>query len=142
MSDDQWVKVAQDFLKRSFRDDPDGADELLDPKVTYRVPGTHRLAGTFEGPGAVVGHLQHLRQFTDNTIDVLKWEDWMLGVNHVAALVDVRIEHEGSLLTLRSIFLFAMTADDKIHQIEVFFSDQRAIDRFFPGELLGEEHPS
>ena len=131
MTSDSASAVAQDFFQKCFRGDISSAVELLDPKVTYRVPGSHRLAGTFEGPEAVAGHVRELLSETRHTVDVLQWEDWMVGVNNLAALVDMRVQRHGAIDTIRAIFLIAMSLDDKIRRIEVFFGDQAQVERFF-----------
>jgi len=128
---DNRSTVVQEFFQKCFQGDLSSAVELLDPNVTYRVPGSHRLAGTFEGPKAVTGHLEQLLIETHHTVDVLQWEDWMIGVNNLAALVDLRAQRHGAIDTVRAIFLVAMSKDDKVRRIEVFFSDQAMVERFF-----------
>lgn len=131
MTVDKRSGVAQDFLQRCFRGDISTAVELLDPKVIYRVPGSHRLAGTFEGPRAVAGHVEELLRETHHTVDVLQWEDWMVGVNNLAGLVNVRVQRDGAIGTVRAIFLLELSGGDKIIRIEVFFGNQAEVERLF-----------
>lgn len=131
MTLDNPSAVAQDFLQKCFRGDFSAAAELLDPKVTYRVPGSHRLAGTFEGPQEVAGHFEELLRQTHHTMNVLQWEDWMIGVNNLAGLVNMRVQRDGAIDTFKAIFLITMSRDDKIMEIEVFFSSQAEVERFF-----------
>ena len=131
MTSEKASAIAQEFFQKCFHGDVSSAVELLDPKVTYRVPGSHRLAGTFEGPEAVAEHLEELLRETHHTVDVLQWEDWMIGVNNLAALVHLRAQRQGVIDTVRAIFLIGMSKEDKIRRIEVFFSDQAQIERFF-----------
>jgi ketosteroid isomerase-like protein len=131
MAIDKPSAVAQDFFQKCFRGEISAAIEVLDPKVTYRVPGGHRLAGTFEGPQAVARHVEELLRQTHHTVDVLQWEDWMIGLNTLAGLVRMRAQRRGVIDTFRAIFLVAMSNDGKIKQIEVFFSDQSEVERFF-----------
>ncbi len=128
---DKQSALAQDFFERIFRGDVSGATELLDPTVSYRVAGSHRLAGTFEGPQEVTGPFEELLRQTHNTVNVLQWEDWMIGANNLAGLVDMRVQRDGAIGTLRAIFLVSMSRDDKIRRIEVFFSSQAEVERFF-----------
>lgn len=131
MTRDTPSAVAQDFFQLCFRGDLSAAVELLDPRVSYRVPGSHRLAGTFEGPEAVARHVEELLQLTHHTVDVLQWEDWMTGVNYLAGLVNVRVERDRAIDTLRVIFLLNLSSDNEIRRIEVFFSDQAKVERLF-----------
>ena len=131
MTTEKSSTVAEDFFQKCFRGEVSAAVELLDSKVTFRVPGSHRLAGIFEGPKAVAEHIEELLRQTHHTVDVLKWEDWMIGLNNVAGLVNIRVQREGVIDTFRAIFLITMAESDKIRQIEVFFSDQAKVQRFF-----------
>ena len=123
--------VAQSFFQKCFRGDIAAAVEALDSKVTYRVPGSHQLAGTFEGPEAVAGHVENLLRQTHNTVDVIQWEDWMIGENNLAGLVNLRVQRNRAISTFRAIFLITMSRDEKILSIEVFFNDQAEVERFF-----------
>lgn len=123
--------VAQDFFAKCFGGDVAAAAALLDPEVTYRVPGTSRIAGTFKGPQAVIEHVHELMAMTDNTVNVVQWVDWMIGVNHLAGLVDFGLQRGASLNRVRAILLVEMSAEDLIRHIEVFFSNQANVDRFF-----------
>lgn len=131
MTSDQPSALAQDFFQKCFRGDAAAAVELLDPAATYRVPGSHRLAGTFEGPEAVARHVEELLRQTHHTLDVLQWEDWMTGVNNLAGLVSIRVQRHGVIDTFRAILLVGMSQAGRIKRIEMFFSDQAEADRFF-----------
>ncbi len=55
----------------------------------------------------------------------------MIGVNNLAGLVNMRAQRHRSIDTFRAIFLITMSEDDKIMRIEVFFSNQAEVERFF-----------
>jgi len=131
MPTDTRIATAQEFFQRSFSGDVSSAIEFLDEQVSYYVPGTHQLSGRFEGPEAVAQHLGKLLQLTSGTVDVLQWEDWMLGVNHVAALTHMSVQHRGAIYTFRGVFVITIADDAKIRRIEIFFEDQAAAERFF-----------
>lgn len=131
MTIDRSNAVAQDFFQKCFRGDIASAIELLDPNVTYRVPGSHRLAGTFLGPHAVARHVEELLRETHHTLDVLQWEDWMIGVNNLAALVNIRVQRHGIIDSFRTILLVGMSPGGRIKRIEMFVSDQVEAERFF-----------
>jgi ketosteroid isomerase-like protein len=61
----------------------------------------------------------------------LKWEDWLLGEDHVAALADIRAQADGQVYTGRYLFLVRFDIDDKIADVIVFIEDERAAERFF-----------
>lgn len=131
MPTEQSTEVVHAFFDECFRGLIAPAIERLDPNVVYCVPGSHPLAGSFAGPQAVARHVADLLQLTRRMIDVLKWEDWMIGVNYLSALVDIRVQRPGIVDTLRIVFLVTMSDDDRITGIEVFFSDPAEADRFF-----------
>ncbi len=131
MTTDSRIAAAQEFFQRSFQGDVSSAMELLDEKVTYHVPGGHQLSGDFDGPEAVAQHLGKLLQLTNGTVNVLQWEDWMLGVNHVAALTRMTVQHRGAVQTFRAVFVLEIAEGAKIRRIDIFFADQAQAERFF-----------
>jgi ketosteroid isomerase-like protein len=134
---DSRVKVAADFFQKVFGGNVSAARELLDPHVVDVVPGTHALSGVFQGAHAVAAHLSTFLRLTEDPIDVLKWEDWMAGVDNVAGLAKIHLQREGQQHDFRVIFLVSLTESDgilRISRIESFYSDQAAFDRFFSVE--------
>jgi ketosteroid isomerase-like protein len=131
---DSRVTAVQDFFQKFFGGNVSAACDLLDPHVVDVVPGTHGPSGVFQGAQAVAEHLSTFLRLTEDPIDVLKWEDWMAGVDNVAALAKIHLQREGQQHDFRVIFLVAVTEHDgrhRISRIESFYSDQAAFDRFF-----------
>ena len=131
---DSRVTVAQDFFQKFFGGDVAAACELLDPQVVEVVPGTHTPAGVFQGAQAVSAHLSTFLRLTEDPIDVLKWEDWLAGIDNVAGLARIHLQREGQQHDFRVIFLISVTGDTgrhRISRIESFYSDQAAFERFF-----------
>jgi ketosteroid isomerase-like protein len=134
---DARVTVAEDFFQNIFGGNVAAACDLLDPQVVDVVPGTHAPSGVFEGVQAVAAHLSTFLRLTEDTIDLLQWEDWMVGVDNVAGLAKIHLQREGQQHDFRVIFLVTVTEDDgrhRISRIESFYSDQAAFDRFFSVE--------
>jgi ketosteroid isomerase-like protein len=134
---DSRVTVAQEFFQKFFGGNVSAACDLLDPHVVDVVPGTHAVSGVFQGAQAVAAHLSTFLRLTEDPIDVLKWEDWLAGVDNVAALAKIHLQREGQQHDFRVIFLVALTEHDgghRISRIESFYSDQAAFDRFFSVE--------
>jgi ketosteroid isomerase-like protein len=124
------IRNVQQFLDECFHGAVAAAAAHLEPNVVYRVPGEHKLAGVFEGPDAVVAHLGALLEITHNSIDVFKWEDWLVGDSHIAALAHIRLQKPGVVLVSKFIFLCVLSKSGKIAEVEVYFSDPRSVDRF------------
>ncbi len=134
---DPRVTVAQDFFQKFFGGNISAASDLLDPQVVDVVPGTHAGSGVFQGVQAVVAHLSAFLRLIEDPVDVLKWEDWMAGVDNVAGLAKIHLQRVGQRHDFRVIFLISVTEDDgrhRISRIESFYSDQAALDRFFSVE--------
>ena len=134
---DPRVTVAEDFFQRFFGGNVLGASDLLDPEVVDVVPGTRAGSGVFQGVEAVVAHLSAFLRLIEDPVDVLKWEDWMAGVDNVAGLAKIHLQRVGQMHHFRVIFLVSMTDDDgrhRISRIESFYSDQAALDRFLSVE--------
>jgi ketosteroid isomerase-like protein len=131
---DSRVTLAEDFFQKFFGGNVSAACELLDPQVVDVVPGTHAASGVFQGAQAVAAHLSTFLRLTEDPIDVLKWEDWMAGIDNVAGLATIHLQREGQQHDFRVIFLVSVTEDKGLHRIsrlESFYSDQAAFDRFF-----------
>ena len=107
------------------------ATPLLSPHVVYRVPGHHVLAGSFSGIDEVVTHLMALADRSGGTFNAFKFEDWLVGENDVAVVVDAHMQGHGATLTERIIFLFGFDGSDHINEISVFFQNEDSIERFF-----------
>jgi len=84
------LAIAQAFVLHLGHLDVEQVAKLLSPTVTYRVPGSYGLAGTFHGPDEVTRHLMALAERTRGTFDAFKWEDWMVGQDYVSILADIR----------------------------------------------------
>ena len=67
------------------------ACDLLDPQVVDVVPRRRAPSGVFKGVQAVAAHLSTFLRLTEDPIDVLKWEDWLAGVNNVAGLAKIHL---------------------------------------------------
>jgi ketosteroid isomerase-like protein len=131
---DPRVSVAEDFFQKLFGGNVLAASDLLHPQVVDIVPGTHSGSGVFRGVQAVVAHLSAFLRLIEDPVDVLKWEDWMAGVDNVAGLARIHLQRAGQMHDFRVIFLVSVTEDDgrhRISRIESFFSDVAALDRFF-----------
>jgi ketosteroid isomerase-like protein len=131
---DSRVTLAENFFQRFFGGNVSAACDLLDPQVVDVVPGREAASGVFQGAQAVAEHLSTFLRLTEDPIDVLKWEDWMAGVDNVAGLATIHLQREGQQHDFRVIFLVSVTEDDglqRISRIESFYSDQAAFDRFF-----------
>ncbi len=124
------MAIAQQFLVLVGHRDVDQGIELLSPNAKYHVPGVHALAGTFSGRDEIMRHLMNLFDRTGGTFDAFKWQDWMLGEQHVAALAHVHINAKGQMYKARHLFLVRFDGHDKIDEITVFFEDQRSAERF------------
>jgi len=131
VSAQEQVSIAQDFFQKCFHGDLADAVKLLDPGVRYHVPGSHEAAGTFEGPESVAEHVSNLLKLTCGTVDVTQWEDWLVGIDNVAALVQMRVQRTSRVFNFRSVYVVELSPDDKIRRIDLFFDDEAAVDRIF-----------
>jgi hypothetical protein len=127
--EDPRVRTAQTFFQAYFEGDVARATKALDPDVRYRVTTAGRKMTTYEGVTAVVDHLKSFLKFVDAPIDVLQWEDWLAGINYVAGLARVHLQHDRALHDLRLVLLTRIEGE-RIQQIDIFFDDPEAFHRF------------
>jgi ketosteroid isomerase-like protein len=130
MSDDRLALV-QTFFMRYFGGHVDEAVPLLEPTVVYHVPGPAELAGDFVGPAAVAKHLRKFLELTGDAIDVLSWDDWLIGTTDIAGVVRVHLQRPGRAQAFRFIFLVKVSQNVRIASVECFYSDPEAFQRFF-----------
>jgi ketosteroid isomerase-like protein len=122
---------ARRFFMSCSVNDFDTAAELLSPQATYSVPGHGPISGAFHGRAEITRHLTRLLELTKGTLDVLKWDDWMMGESHLAVLRYAQAQSNGRIYKGHQLFLVAFDPGDLLADIQVFFEDQDAIDRFF-----------
>jgi ketosteroid isomerase-like protein len=125
------LDAAKSFVFHIGAVDLGAAIELLSPNVRYSVEGSNALAGHFSGRNEVAGHLCALAERTMGTFNPVKWEDWLLGEHHVAALIQVHMQADGRVFVGRYLFLMKFDADDLISEITVFVENAESADRFF-----------
>ena len=130
MSDDR-LAIVRRFFQQYFDGHVDEAMKLLGPNVEYRVTGRSTLSGTFVGPEAVTNHLRKFLELTETPVDVLQWEDWLVGSVYVGCVLRVELQRPGRRQEFRLILLVQVGVDDKISAVEVFSSNPEALERFF-----------
>jgi len=104
---------------------------LLSPTVVYAVPGKSPLSGEFRGPAEVGEHIGELFRLTSGTFEVLKWVDWLVGLNHVAALQFAQAQGSGAVFRTHVVYVVETDPQDLISSIRVFFENQSAAESFF-----------
>jgi ketosteroid isomerase-like protein len=130
MSDDRLALV-QTFFARYFEGQVDEALTLLEPTVVYHVPGRAEPSGDFVGPTAVAKHLRKFLDLTGDAIDVLSWDDWLVGTTDIAGVVRVHLQRPGRVQDFRFVFVVEVSQNVRIARVEVFYSDPEAFERFF-----------
>ena len=91
------------------------------------------MSGTFIGPDAVTNHLRAFLEATETPVNVLQWEDWLVGTTYVASVVRSELQRPGRRQEFRVVILAEVGVDDKITRVEVFASDPDTFERFFTG---------
>lgn len=125
------LRTAQTFLIHLGHEDAREAINLLSPSITYKVPGNHPLSGVFSGKTEVEQHLMALVAATRGTFDLIQWEDWMEGSEHISALVHVQMQREGRIMDGHFVILLRFDLDGKIDEIVLYPDDQGKLDFFF-----------
>ncbi len=110
---------------------------LLAPTVVYTVPGEGPMSGVFRGPAEVHEHIGKLFSITSGTFEVLKWVDWLVGLNHVAALQFAQAQGSGAIFRGHVIYVVETDQHDLLSSIRLFFENQGAAEAFF-GRLRSE----
>jgi ketosteroid isomerase-like protein len=117
------------------RGDIDAAMSYYSDDVVFHYPGRNPLSGDYRGKGEVLALLSKVMQITNGSFrpevhDVLASDD------HVAALVTVRAERDGTSVEWLSVDLFHVR-DGALSEHWVHEVDQEVVDQFW-----SEEPPS
>ncbi|MGA8295881.1 MAG: hypothetical protein WB770_02440 [Acidimicrobiales bacterium] len=131
----KWISIARSFVTSLGVGRTDDALRSLAPAVSFLVLGHHSLSGTFSGRDEAAKHLKAIITQTDGRFDLVKFDDWMLGLSHVSVLVDIDAEVDGAAQRLRHLILMRFDVEDLIEEVTVFFSDPEVADRLY-GHLL------
>jgi ketosteroid isomerase-like protein len=122
---------AREFFMSCSMDELDKAVQVLSPDATLVVPGHSNMAGTFHGPHQIAGHVKRLFELTHGTYEVLKWDDWLLGDSHLAALLNSQAQAHGAVYRIGQVFLVRFDPHDLLDEIRIFYEDQDRADRLF-----------
>jgi hypothetical protein len=110
---------------------------LLSPAVVYTVPGEGPMSGVFRGPAEVHKHIGELFRITSGSFETLKWVDWLVGLNHVAALQLAQAQGSGAIFRGHVVYVVETDQHDLLSSIRLFFENQVAAETFF-GSLRWE----
>ncbi len=104
---------------------------VLDPGVTWTVPGQHHLAGTFTGGPALLAHLAEVAQRTEGKIAVAVVEVFA-GDGRVVAIVDVELSVDGRTVQDRQVHLFELR-DGRITSVREYHGNEVAMQDLLEG---------
>jgi hypothetical protein len=124
------LEIAQHLAAHLGHPDFEEYLEAVSEDVTFRAGGNNALSGTYHGLEEVAALLRNVVERTGNTYDASKWEDWLVGENHVATIVRIHAQEHGAALTARLLILVAFNPSDKISEISVLIDDSGGVDRF------------
>ena len=115
------------------RGDITAAMSLYADDVVFHYPGLNSLSGDYRGKPAVLGLMGEVMRLTGGLFrpavhDILASED------HVAALVTVRAQRNGTRVEWDSVDLFHVR-DGRLSEHWVHEVDQEAVDRFWSDDV-------
>jgi hypothetical protein len=102
---------------------------LLDPDVSWTVPGRHTLAGTTVGVPALLGHLAEVAQHTGGRVR-LDVKEVLDGERYIVAVVEVDMTVDGTSVHDHQVHLFEIR-DGRVAAVREYHGDERAFDALF-----------
>ena len=130
MADDR-LTLAQTFFQAYFDGRVDDAVALLEPDVRIHLPGRARIAGDFVGPHAVAEHLKQFLQMTEDPINVLGYDDWLVGNVYIGGIVRLELQRPGRFDQFRIVYLVQVSEKLKISRVDIFYDNPDVFERFF-----------
>ncbi|HEY6473411.1 MAG TPA: hypothetical protein VIY26_11015 [Acidimicrobiales bacterium] len=125
------LTLVQTFFQDYFGGRVDEAVAMLEPDAQIHLPGRARIAGDFVGPDAVAAHLKEFLQMTENPINVLGYDDWLIGTVYIGGIVRLELQRPGRLDEFRIVYLVQVSENLKISRVEVFYDNPDVFERFF-----------
>ncbi len=129
--DDERVTRARRFFLTVLGGDVDGALGELTDDCEYVVPGHSVLSGRYRGRAEVGSRLHRLFELTAGDVDPVKWEDWMVGVDHVSVLVRLNLASGHQRRQTEELFVVAFAPDGRIRSLRMFTGDESAYESLF-----------
>ena len=103
--------------------------EVLDPAITWHVPGRSPLSGDYKGPEGVLDFFGRCQELSDGTLRVVA--DEIIGEgDRVIALATVSAERHGEFWSSPEVHVWQVT-DAKAVDFCEFQGDQEAEDAFW-----------
>lgn len=127
--DDPRVRAVLNYQRQVAAGDQEHAREIFWPDVTYSVPGTSLLAGTLNGPDAVMGYFAKLYELTDGTYAISRMH-WLTSPTRVALFTRNHASRNGATLSWDEVIVFTFV-DGRKKKIEHFSGDQYRVDELF-----------
>jgi hypothetical protein len=128
---DDRLALVRTFFQHYFGGRVDEAVALLEPDVQIHLPGRARIAGDFVGPDAVAAHLKTFLQMTEDPINVLGYDDWLVGSVYIGGIVRLELQRPGRSDKFRIVYLVQVSENLKIARVEVFYDNPDVFERFF-----------
>ena len=105
------------------------ANQVLDPAITYHVPGRSPVSGDYSGTEQVLGFFANLFQLTNGTFQV-QLHDVVAGDEHAVSLFTATGERDGRSLDVRSVIVWH-ARNDRLTEAWLFTEDQYTTDAFW-----------
>jgi len=128
---DDRLTVVQSFFQDYFGGRVDDAVARLEPDARIHLPGRARIAGDFVGPDAVAAHLKQFLQMTEAPINVLGYDDWLVGTVYIGGVARLELQRPGRFGEFRIVYLVQVSETLKISRVEIFYDNPDVFERFF-----------
>ena len=79
----------------------------------------------------MAAHLKKFLQMTENPINVLGYDDWLVGTVYIGGIVRLELQRPGRLDEFRIVYLVEVSENLKISRVEVFYDNPDVFTRFF-----------
>lgn len=126
------AEIVRRFVDALRAGDEDAMRDELAPDVTWTVPGSTPVSGTFRGPDEVVSHLRHVRERTDGTFAPVDEQsgDLAVGEAHVVVLDRYVAARGGRRLDSRQAWAIEVRGG-RIAECVVYLDDERHFEEFW-----------
>ena len=78
-------------------------------------------------------HIEKLFRVTAGTFEVVKWDNWLVGLTHVAALQSAQAQGDGVIFRSHMAYVVGTDQNDLLSSIRVYFENESDADAFFAG---------
>jgi ketosteroid isomerase-like protein len=123
------VDVVHRWYAAFAAQDMEAVEDLLDPEISFHVPGSNQFAGEYRGRSDLMALFAQVKAYTNGTFRI-RVHDIVGGVESASVLVEAFAERDGRRVAEKDVEVHRVR-DGRIVDITLFIDDVYGGDEFW-----------